>query len=390
MIGLIEFIFFVIVACSVAYVSFFSLILFLRGRNEKSAIGSEQQGDLYEYLVIFPSYKEDRVIVNSVYSFLQQNYKKSKYDVIVVSDHQSDDTNSNLSQLSVKVLVPNFEKSTKAKALQLAISKVSNKSYDYVVILDADNIVKPDFLNNLNTACHRGYKAIQCHRCAKNGENDVAELDGISEEINNSIFRRAHNLAGLSSSLIGSGMCIDYGWFKNNVGKLSTAGEDRELESLLLSENVYIKYERDIHVYDEKVSNIDNFQRQRQRWVTAQFHSLMSMLPNIPRCIINKNINYIDKTIQQALIPRSMLIVIITLMAILESALAWVWSKKWWILLAILLLSLFGAIPPQLRKWSLIKKSLTAIKMTLRMFRSVSKIPTDNGEFHHTIHNSEN
>lgn len=389
MTGLIELIFFIIVACSVAYVAFYSLIIFLRDRKEKPARESGQDGDHYDYLVIFPSYDEDRVIINSVGNFLKQDYPRGKFDVIVISDHQSDETNFILSQLPITVIVPNFDKSTKAKALQLAINNSTNKPHDYVVVMDADNIVNTDFLKNLNIACHQGYKAIQCHRCAKNSENDVAELDGISEEINNSIFRRAHNLVGLSSSLIGSGMCIEYNWFKNNVGKLFTAGEDRELESLLLSEGIYIRYEKDIHVYDEKVSNINNFQRQRQRWVTAQFHSLTSMLPNIPRCIINKNINYIDKTIQQALIPRSMLIVIIALVAILETILAWAWSKKWWILLAILLLSLFGAVPPKLRKWSLIKKSLTAIRMTLRMFRSVSKIPTDNGEFHHTTHNSE-
>ena len=160
-----------------------------------------------------------------------------------------------------------------------------SEDFDYIVILDADNVVEPHFLEQLNTECAKGYKAIQCHRCAKNNDNDIAVLDGVSEEINNTIFRKAHNRIGLSSALIGSGMCFDFQWFKENVYKLTTAGEDRELEALLLKQKVYIQYEPDIHVFDEKVSNKDNFQKQRLRWMTAQIQSLFRMLPYIPKAI---------------------------------------------------------------------------------------------------------
>jgi hypothetical protein len=71
------------------------------------------------------------------------------------------------------------------------------------------------FLSQLNILCSI-YDAIQCHRCAKNANNDVAVLDGTSEEINNTIFRKAHNRLGLSSALIGSGMCFKYDLFKEN------------------------------------------------------------------------------------------------------------------------------------------------------------------------------
>ena len=100
----------------------------------------------------------------------------------------------------------------------------------------------------------------------------------ISEEINNTIFRKAHNAIGMSSALIGSGMCFDFAWFKENVSKLSTAVEDRELEALLMRQGIFIKYEEDIDVLDEKVSNKDNFQRQRLRWMpeSVQYDALFS------------------------------------------------------------------------------------------------------------------
>ena len=138
----------------------------------------------------------------------------------------------------------------------------------------------------------------------------MAVLDGASEEINNTLFRKAHNRLGLSSALIGSGMCFSYELFKKNVFQLTTAGEDREMEALLLHQEVFIKYAPDIHVFDEKVSNQDNFQKQRMRWMTAQVQSLLSNLPKIPKAILHGKVNFIDKTIQQALIPRSILFMV--------------------------------------------------------------------------------
>ena len=188
------------------------------------------------FLILFPAYKEDTVIVHSVQECLKQTYPQELYHVGVISDHMQEDTNEQLRQLPITLFTPQFEKSSKAKALHYAIEHTEN-SYDYIVILDADNVVLPDFLEQVNASCQQGYKAIQCHRCAKNSDNDVAVLDGASEEINNTIFRKAHNTIGISSALIGSGMCFPYNWFKEHVKMLETAVEDRELEILLMKQH---------------------------------------------------------------------------------------------------------------------------------------------------------
>jgi len=297
----------------------------------------------------------------------------------------SDETNAALSHLPITLLQPVFSKSSKAKAMQYAISSLPD-TYSHVVILDADNVVAPDFLEQLNILCRQGFNAIQCHRCAKNSDNDIAALDGVSEEINNTIFRRAHNAVGLSSALIGSGMCFDYRWFAANVNKLSTAGEDRELEALLLRQKIFIKYAEHIHVFDEKVSCGDNFQRQRLRWMTAQLQSLLSMLPYIPQAVITGNVNYIDKTVQQALIPRSILIIALFFMAVLMLILVPVWSAKWWILFLVLVVSLIIAMPPQLRTRSIFSKTTSLLHLTVRMLRNIRHLKKNNTDFLHTRH----
>ena len=385
-IHIVDIVLWLVAAFSVTYVVFFAFISLFYDKEDRVAIHAAALSNRKaNFLILFPAYNEDRVIINAVEQFLQQDYPKTHYTVAVISDHMQPSTNEQLGEMPIKLLTPTFEKSSKAKAMQYAINEVKG-DFNNIVILDADNVVRPDFLSQLNILCTL-YDAIQCHRCAKNANNDVAVLDGASEEINNTIFRKAHNRLGLSSALIGSGMCFSYELFKKNVFQLSTAGEDREMEALLLQQEVFIKYAPDIHVFDEKVSSQDNFQRQRMRWMTAQIQSLTTNLPKIPNAIIHGKINFIDKTIQQALIPRSILIVLLLGISIMMTVISPAWSDKWWILFGTLAIALFIAIPRQLRISSL-AKVFSIPGLVFRMFKNILHIDRKNTDFIHTEHNS--
>lgn len=382
LIHIIDLLLWIFIACSVMYVFFFSLVATFHRKNKK---GVNPISKMNNFLIIYPAYNEDNVIRTSIQNFLKQSYPKDFYDIIVVSDHMSDSTNDWLRTQPIILLTPTFENSSKAKAMQHAIDHIKN-DYDYTIILDADNMVESDFLDRLNEVCQQGRRAIQCHRCAKNADNDIAILDGISEEINNTIFRKAHNYIGLSSALIGSGMCLNYKWFKYNVHQLSTAGEDRELEILLIEQNIHIHYEENIYVYDEKVNNANNFQQQRLRWMTAQIQCLLKMFPFTVKAIKSKNINFIDKTIQQALIPRSILIVFTLIMAVCMNIFINAWGTKWLILFFIVCLSTILAIPPYMRKQSVLLKVVKLPNLVYKMLLNIRKIDKRSTEFIHTEH----
>ena len=390
-ITIIDFLLWLIIAANVMYVLFFALASHLPKKTHLPSAISHQPS----FLVLIPAYHEDAVIINTVKSFLLQNYPQDFYQLCVISDHMEATTNEQLAALPITLLQPAFERSSKAKALQYATSDFrlqTSDIYDYVVILDADNIVTPDFLSRLSQIA-RPDIAIQCHRTAKNANNDIAALDGLSEEINNSIFRRGHNRIGMSSALIGSGMCFDYNWFKDNVTKLNTAVEDRELEALLMKQGTYIHYEEDIHVLDEKVSDSGNFQRQRLRWMTGQVQALYQMLPYIPKAIITGNINYIDKTIQQTLIPRSILLVLTPILCIIATLTSYIihhtsflFHLKWWLVLLLFIVALFTAIPAKQRNNDLINKLFTTPGLVLRMLINIKYIHPHNKDFIHTTH----
>ena len=373
---------FIVMAMSTLYVFIFAIAsLFGCKRNKKR----RKNIKYHNFLILFPAYNEDKVITKSIITFLDQSYPADLFDVVVVSDHNKPETDQALSELSIRLIIATYENSSKAKAMKLTMETVKEE-YDYIVILDADDVVKHNFLHMLNRACADSNRAFQCHRCAKNSDTNVAVLDGVSEEINNTLFRKAHNVLGLSSALIGSGMCLDYKWFKENVNKLSTAGEDRELEAMLLKDRVHIHYLERIPVFDEKVGDSQNFQKQRLRWMTAQIQSLLKMLPYAPKALLKGNLDYVDKTIQQMLIPRIFLIVLPPVIAVLLTIVAPSCSIKWWIMFIVLSLSLLISIPPQLRQQAVLGRIIHIPALFWRMFINIFHINPKSKEFIHTEH----
>ncbi len=385
---IIDWLLWIFMAPSVIYVFFYAFVSLFSKHSPLTTHHSSLNIHRSSFLILFPAYKEDFVIIHSVQQFLEQTYPEQLYHVGVISDHMKEDTNEMLRQLPITLFTPHFENSSKAKALHYAIEHTPEQ-YDYIIILDADNMVLPDFLEQVNASCQQGHRAIQCHRCAKNSDNDVAVLDGVSEEINNTIFRKAHNRIGISSALIGSGMCFEYDWFKEHVGMFETAVEDREMEIQLMKEHIFIKYEEHIPVYDEKVSSSENFQRQRLRWMTGQVQSLLMMLPYLPTAIKTGNIHYIDKTMQQALIPRSMLLVLTCFFALLMSIISLPWSVKWWGLFLLISLSVLIAIPKRMRTKALFGKIFSTVKLVGLMLGNLLRMNLKNKDFLHTTHDKQ-
>lgn len=333
----------------VAFTTFYLLVFSVASLFSRQADISKAKRQ-NSFIVLVPSYKQDKVISQCVISILGQTYPQRMFDMIVISDHQSEMTNMKLAQYPITLLTPNFEKSTKAKSLQYAIMNLPEfKIYDAVIVLDADNIVEPEFLEQVNDAFEgAGTKAIITHRLPKNMDTTTARLDAIFEEINTSVFRRGHIRFGLSAAMSGSGVIYDFEWFKRNIMKVRTAEEDKELEAMLLRQRVYIDYFDHIYVYDEKKRKTGEISRQRGRWALAQYKSLFKNIINLPGAIIKRDYDYADKIIQWLLIPRIATVVIIGIMALTLPFIYFTLAIKWWIVGLILGFAFSFATPNHL------------------------------------------
>lgn len=339
----IEYICWIITALIVAYPLVYTIASLIR-RDVRYPEAKKKR----RFVVLFPAYKEDLIIEESVQSFLRQEYPNELFHIVVISDHMQETTNERLSRLPITVLKATYDNSSKAKALNLAIDSLGEKEYDIVAILDADNIAAPNFLSEINKAFDAGIQAVQTHRTAKNRNTEIAILDGVSEEVNNSIFRRGHVRLGISSALIGSGMAFDYQWFRKNVKFLHTAGEDKELEALLLKQRIFVEFLDHVYVYDEKTQNKAGFSNQRRRWIATQFAQWGRVFRDLPGAILSGNIDYSDKLIQWLLPPRLILFGGIIIMGTIMQILDWPLALKWWSLFIVIGITLCLGIPDRM------------------------------------------
>lgn len=398
---LIDWILFIPLALCVSYL----LVYAIASKFYRSPIYPEAD-KLHRIAVFFPAYKEDKVIIDSVRSFLEQDYPKEMYDVYVISDHMQDPTNEALRQLPIRLLTATYEDSSKAKALLLAIraiqedGKASGLSdyrlaymYDIAVVMDADNVTVPGFLSEVNRAYSAGVKSMQAHRIGKNLNTDIALLDGVSEEINNGFFRKGHNVLGLSAGLAGSGMAFQYSWYYEAVDQLRTAGEDKELELLLIEYEMHTVYLDHLPVYDEKTQKKENIKNQRRRWMAAQFSILLRALRFVRD--VKEDAGWwrwwpepdlTNKIVQWMLPPRLVQLTAVFGLTLLATLVSWQAAPKWWVLSAAQVAAMFIPVPARLLNGRLLKALMQVPSLALGTIANLFRLKGANKKFIHTEH----
>jgi len=374
-----------------AYLGFASLYIFVFGfagifplKQTNTRAGKQRR-----FAVMIPGYKEDEVIIEVAQMATTQNYPRELFDVIVIADSFQQNTLAELSKLPVKVIEVSFEKSTKSKALNRAMDLLPEHYYDIAVVLDADNIMEPDFLSKMNLAFEKNYYAVQGHRVAKNTNTTFAVLDAVSEEINNHIFRKGHRVIGLSAAIIGSGMGFNYDYFKELMSTIhAVGGFDKEIELKILKEGKTIGYLNNAFVYDEKVQKAEVFTNQRRRWLSAQIHYFSKdFLSALTHLITKGNIDYFDKAVQFIQPPRILLLgtlFIFTFLSVLVNPISL--TLIWIFLLTLCILAFLFSIPSRYYTWKTLKAISSLPRGFVLMFVSLVTTRGANKRFIHTRH----
>ena len=341
---------FILVALTVLYLGIFAFTSMFARHSETPKARNQNR-----FIIFIPSHKSGKSVEMTVNSILGQTYPQRLFDVTVIADHEDEITMFHLAQQPVTLLTPNYAKSSRTKSLQLAINNLPQfKIYDVVIILDAGDVVEPEFLEQMNDAYESaGTKAIQAHKVSLNRDTVSARLSSIFEEINNSIFRRGHISVGLSAAMASSGMVFNFDWFKQQILAAKINWADKELEALLLRHHIYVDYFDKIMVYGEKARQAEEFNRQHRNWIITQWRAVLRNLRHLPIAILQKHYDMIDKLLQWILIPRMLMMVIILLMCIIMPFIYFTMAIKWWALFAIVLFVFAMATPNYLvdEKW---------------------------------------
>ena len=349
------------------------------------------QSEKHRIAVLIPSFREDQIIVDTALQTRAHDYPGSRFTVTVIADKLKPETMQKLMQIPVNVLEVNL--GMKSRSLHAALESPGIRESEIVMILDADNIMAPGCLEKVNAAFHAGITAMQCHRTAKNKNSEVALLDAMSEEINTNLFRRGPAFAGLSATPNGSGMAFDTTLIRDIFSSreiLENPGEDREIDMQLIQRKIKMEFLDDAFIYDEKVATAGVFEKQRIRWLEAQVNHVRRFFDDDMKTA-QKTIFFINKFIQNLLLPRvltlvvfSIIIIILLIQHYFHLPLIRPSFVLWATMMGLYLLTLLISIPRIFYStktlWALSRLPL----LMYAMMRAVLQMKKKRGEFIHT------
>lgn len=135
-----------------------------------------------------------------------------------------------------------------------------------------------------------------------------------------------------------------------NSAVQDSIGEDKEMSLYLMKYNIKVEYLDKAVVYDEKISDISTFKRQRKRWIASQlniikrhFHSEFAICKTTFRFWYHLFLNL--------LLPRSFYLVLMPVLIIIYLLLPestkymWVTLNHWILVYLIYIVTLIIAIP---------------------------------------------
>lgn len=263
-------------------------------RKEKKILTPQKS-----FAIIVAAHNEEQVIGQLVDNLQVLAYPKELYDIYVVADNCSDRT-AEIAAKSGAIVCERTNETERGKgfAMEWMFAKLFTfkREYDAVAIFDADNLVHPNFLLEMNNRLCKGDKLVQGYLDAKNPYDTwVAGTFAIAFWVINHVWHLAKSNIGLSSVLGGTGMCISTDILKEFGWGATCLTEDMEFTMKVLTKGIRTTWAHDAIVYDEKPLTFMQSWNQRKRWAQGHFDIAGRYIPKMLKAgVKQRDIRIID------------------------------------------------------------------------------------------------
>ena len=224
-----------------------------------------------KFAMVVAAHNEEIVISELVDSLKNIKYPNELYDIFVVADNCTDKT-ADIAQDHGAIVLRRFNKIEKGKgfALEWAFDKIfkMEKKYDAFCIFDADNLVDPRFLMEMNKRMLEGYRVIQGYIDSKNPfDSWITASYSIAFWTANRLYQLPRSYLHMSCGLCGTGFCVDSELIREMGWGATCLTEDLEFTMKLALRGIYVGWSHDAIVYDEKPLTLKQSWNQRIRWM---------------------------------------------------------------------------------------------------------------------------
>lgn len=291
----------------------------------------------YAFGILITAHQQTDFLPPIVDSLLKQTY--TRFNVYIVAD-DCDISPLNFTDPRIRVLVPPSALHDKVASLQFGLRHLADKD-EVLVIFDPNNLAHPDFLRTLNTWYNKGYEAVQGNLQSKNSDGVYAKLDSLGVLMGNFVEREARSMLGLSVNIWGCGVSVKKEVYQKIIynSKSRTGGFDKHMQTEIARNVDRIGYASEAIVYDEKVDDGYNFERQRIRWIGAYFKFLGEAFRLLLTGVRNRNFNLIYFSYNLIRLPWFLLLLFAGAIAATDWLIYPMLTHIWLVILALFFLS---------------------------------------------------
>lgn len=223
--------------------------------------------------VLISARNEETVLPYLLRSLAKQTYVRDLFTVFVVADNCSDNT-AKVAEENGAVVYRRFNKEQVGKgyALDFLYSQIvknyGDSHFDAYVVFDADNVLDPHYLEEMNKVFSDGYEVITSYRNSKNyGDNWISAGYGLWFLRESEYLNHARMLLNTSCAVSGTGFMFSSAVIREAGGwKFFLLTEDIEFSVYNILRGRKIGYASRAELYDEQPVTFAQSWRQRLRW----------------------------------------------------------------------------------------------------------------------------
>jgi 1,2-diacylglycerol 3-beta-glucosyltransferase len=240
----------------------------------------------HRILLLIPAHNEAILLPSTLTNLRQLDYPAELYEVHVVADNCSDNT-AELARAGGAFVHERFNDTLKGKgcALEWLLKRLwaADTPHDAVVILDADSIVSPNFLRDMDLQLAAGARAVQAYYAVRDPcSSPVVGLRCIALAALHYLRPLGRMLLGGSAGLKGNGMLFraellhQHEWTAHHT-------EDIEFHMSLIAAGERVLFAPDAVVWAEMPTTLAGSRTQNERWERGRVEMLRRYVPRLLR-----------------------------------------------------------------------------------------------------------
>ncbi len=247
--------------------------LFQKKRSHKPTV-------IHKIGVLISARNEEAVLPYLLDSLAKQDYPADMFRVFVVADN-CDDKTAEVARAGGAVVFErkNLRRIGKGYALNYLIGEIGrnykNDPCDAYIVCDADNVLEPNYISELNKVYCDGYPIVAGMRNAKNFYSGwISSGYAIYFMYRSQFLNRSRMQCKTQAFVSGTGFLLDRRLLESVGGwQFFSMSEDTEFTAEFLVKGVKIGYAENAILYDEQPTTFRQMWRQRCRWMKGRLQT---------------------------------------------------------------------------------------------------------------------